>query len=230
MRRADRLFDIIQILRGSSRPVTADAMASRLEVTPRTIYRDIASLQASRVPIEGAAGIGYIIRPGFDLPPVMFTVEEIDAIVVGARLVRRIGDPGLTQAAETVLSKVTTLLPEALRPHLTAPPFFVPDSATQAATVVDPGEVRDAIHRSRKLRIAYDDGPGSRTDRKIWPLAVVYYVGVTLIAAWCELRRDYRHFRIDRIAAMQVLEDDFSADAGRARAGWHALQEVQRAG
>jgi predicted DNA-binding transcriptional regulator YafY len=115
MRRAERLFDIIQRLRTANRPMTAAALAGELEVTVHTVYRDVATLQARRVPIEGAAGIGYVLRRGFDLPPLMFTTEEIEAIVVGARLVSRTGDPGLQAAAEGVLSKVTVILPEALR-------------------------------------------------------------------------------------------------------------------
>src|SRR6266478_7174024 len=115
MRRADRLFDVIQVLRTARKPVTAATLAEELEVTVRTVYRDIATLQARRVPIEGAAGIGYLLRRGFDLPPLMFTADEVDAIAVGARLVRRLRDPGLQSAAESVLAKVTTALPDALR-------------------------------------------------------------------------------------------------------------------
>src|SRR6202030_443403 len=118
MRRADRLFDIVQTLRAAGAPLTAAAMAEKLEVTVRTIYRDIADLQASRVPIEGAPGIGYVLRRGFDLPPLMFTLEEIEAIAVGSRLVSRTGDPSLQSAADSVLSKVTVVLPEALRAQL----------------------------------------------------------------------------------------------------------------
>src|ERR1700736_1499063 len=125
MRRADRLFEIIQILRGAQRPITAATFAERLDMTIRTVYRDIAALQAQRVPIEGAPGIGYVLRRGFDLPPLMFTTEELDAIAVGARMVRRIRDPGLQQAADSVLSKITTILPEPLRPHVADAPFYV---------------------------------------------------------------------------------------------------------
>src|SRR5437016_14511811 len=125
MRRSDRLFDVIQRLRTASKPVTAAMLAAELEVTPRTVYRDIATLQARRVPIEGAPGIGYVLRRGFDLPPLMFTSDEIDAIAVGARHVRRLRDPKLQQAAESVLAKVTAIVPEPLQPYLRAPTFFV---------------------------------------------------------------------------------------------------------
>src|SRR5580700_7433919 len=116
--RADRLFDVIQVLRSARKPVTAAQLAEKLEVTVRTVYRDVAALQARRVPIEGAPGIGYVLRRGFDLPPLMFTLEEVEAIVVAARLLRRTGDLGLQQAAESVLSKITVILPQALRAHL----------------------------------------------------------------------------------------------------------------
>jgi predicted DNA-binding transcriptional regulator YafY len=188
MRRADRLFDIVQTLRTAGAPLTAAAMAEQLEVTVRTIYRDIAALQASRVPIEGAPGLGYVLRRGFDLPPLMFTSDEIDAIAVGARHVRRLRDPQLQQAAESVLAKVTAIVPETLQPHLRTPPFFVSEGSAPPLTVADPAEIRDAIHTRRKIAIAYVDGEGRRSRRTIWPIALAYYVDVTVIAAWCELR------------------------------------------
>src|ERR1700739_4575865 len=129
MRRSDRLFDIIQRLRTARAPLTAAAIAAELEVTPRTVYRDIAALQASRVPIEGAAGIGYVWRRGYDLPPLMFSPDEVEAVLVGMRLLRRTRDPGLQQAAESVLSKLAAVLPEALRGSLGTPPFHVFEGA-----------------------------------------------------------------------------------------------------
>ena len=133
LRRADRLFDIIQLLRTASRPVTAAALATKLEVTPRTIYRDVATLQARRVPIEGAPGLGYLLRRGFELPPLMFTREEIEAILVGARLLRRTGDVGLQDAAARVLSKVEVVLPEMLRDYLTSPIAWVARLTTEVS-------------------------------------------------------------------------------------------------
>ena len=189
MRRADRLFDIIQRLRTARGPMTAATLAEELEVTVRTVYRDVATLQARRVPIEGAAGVGYLLRRGFDLPPLMFTIEEIEAIAVGARLVSRTGDPALQDAAESVLSKVTVVLPERLRQQLAAAPFFVSASGAPVAARVDLAEVRQAIRDERKLWIAYADEKGTRSERVIWPIAVAYYVQATLVGAWCELRR-----------------------------------------
>jgi predicted DNA-binding transcriptional regulator YafY len=223
MRRADRLFEIIQILRGAQRPITAATLADRLEMTTRTVYRDIAALQAQRVPIEGAPGIGYVLRRGFDLPQLMFTAEEIDAIVVGAALVRRIRDPRLQQAADSVLAKVTVVVPDTLRSQLAAAPYYVSDGSAPTVTGIDLAEARRAIRETRKMRIVYFDKQGRSTRRTIWPLAMAYYVDVTLIGAWCELRSDYRHFRVDRVAEAQLLDERFPADSGRLMAEWLAL-------
>ncbi len=223
MRRADRLFDIIQRLRTARGPTTAAALAEDLEVTPRTVYRDIATLQARRVPIEGEAGIGYVLRRGFDLPPLMFTVEEIEAIAVGARLVARTGDSALQGAAASVLSKVTVVLPEALREQLESAPIYVSASGAPVPESVDLSVVRQAIRDEHKLDIEYVDEKGTCTRRIIWPIAVAYYVQATLIGAWCELRQDYRHFRVDRIDTLTVLDDRYPSDNGRLMAEWLAL-------
>jgi predicted DNA-binding transcriptional regulator YafY len=226
MRRADRLFDIIQTLRVATGPLTAASLAEGLEVTARTVYRDIATLQARRIPIEGAAGVGYVLRRGFDLPPLMFTADEIDAISVGARLVRRLRDPGLRDAADSVLAKVATILPDRLRPGVVSAPFYVSDGAAQTPTGIDLADVRHAIHETRKLRITYADGSRQRSDRIIWPIAMAYYVDVTMIGAWCELRQDYRHFRVERIVSSTLLEEKFSTDGGRLMEGWLAQREM----
>ncbi len=223
MRRSDRLFEIIQILRSTKVALTAAALAERLEVTPRTIYRDIAALQARRVPIEGAAGIGYVLRRGFDLPPLMFTTVEIEAIVVGARLVGRLRDPGLQEAAESVLGKIGVVLPDALRAQLAAAPLFVSEGGALAAVGADPAALRAAIRDSRKIHIGYVDEHGRRTRRTIRPIAMAYYVTVTIVAAWCELRSDYRHFRVDRIETSRLLDEHFSTEHGRLMSEWLAL-------
>lgn len=223
MRRSDRLFDIIQRLRTATRPTTAAALADELEVTPRTVYRDIATLQARRVPIEGAAGVGYVLRKGFDLPPLMFTIDEVEAIAVGARLVRRLKDPKLQEAANTVLAKVTVVVPERLRQHIADTPVYVSPGMTPEAEGADLAEVRAAIRDSRKLYIAYADEQGRRTNRVIWPIAMAYYVDVTLVGAWCELRTDYRNFRVERIQSSKVLDEHFDQDNGRLFREWSAL-------
>ena len=230
MRRSDRLFDIIQRLRAASRPTTATTLAEALEVTPRTVYRDIAALQARRVPIEGAAGVGYVLRKSFNLPPLNFTIDEIEAIAVGARLVNRLKDPALQQAAQSVLAKVTVAVPARLRPHIADAQIYVSPGMTPGAEGADLGEVRAAIRRSAKLYIAYADEGGRRTNRVIWPLAMAYYVDVTLIGAWCELRADYRNFRVERIASSRVLDEHFDQDNGRLFREWSALPKEKPAG
>ncbi|HVZ09819.1 helix-turn-helix transcriptional regulator [Rhodopila sp.] len=226
MRRADRLFDVIQTLRTARSPMTAAQLAARLEVTVRTIYRDIAALQASRVPIEGAAGIGYVLRRGFELPPVMFTPGELDAISVGVRMVQRLRDPTLDIAAESVLSKITAILPDQLRPRVANPAMFVSAGDAARPRGISLADVRLAIHDSRKMRIAYRNGAGDSSKRTIWPVALAYYVDVTLIAAWCELRADFRHFRVDRVVSSTMLEEQFPTEGGRLLERWRASQAV----
>ena len=223
MPRSDRLFEIIQSLRTASRPVTAAALAAELEVTPRTVYRDIAALQARRVPIEGEAGVGYVLRKGFDLPPLMFTIDEVEAIAVGARLVRRLKDAKLQAAADAVLAKVTVVVPERLRPHIADAPIYVSPGMIVPAQGADLAEVRAAIRDSAKLYISYVDEKGRRTNRVIWPIAMAYYVDSTLVGAWCELRADYRNFRVERIQSSKVLDEHFDQDNGRLFREWSAL-------
>lgn len=151
MRRSDRLFDIIQALRSARAPPTARELAARLEVTTRTIYRDVATLQARRLPIEGAPGVGYMLRKGYDLPPLIFTTEEVEAIAVGARMVRRLRDEELQHAADSVLSKLSVAVPEAMRASLAAPRIWVSDGDAVRPTDVDLSEVRSAIRAARKL-------------------------------------------------------------------------------
>src|SRR5260370_14600854 len=186
MRRSDRLFEIIQMLRTAARPTTAAALAKQLEVTPRTVYRDIATMQARRIPIEGAAGIGYVLRRGFDLPPLMFTEDEAEAIAVGVRMLARTGDPGLQKAAESVLSKVTLVVPDPLRDYLNAAPLYVSKRGAPVPARRDlPETIRHAIRDTRKMRIAYPDGDGRATRRGIPPFAGAYYVEAPLACAGC---------------------------------------------
>ncbi len=231
MRRSDRLFDIIQKLRTATRPTTAAALAAELEVTPRTVYRDIATLQARRVPIDGEAGVGYVLRKGFDLPPLMFSIDEVEAIAVGVRLVQsRLRDPTLQQAAQSVLSKVTEVVPEQLRSRVADTHMYVSPGSASDAPGADLAAIRAAIRDSRKLYIAYADEQGRRTNRTIWPIAMAYYVDATLIGAWCELRADYRNFRVERIQASKVLDEHFDQDGGRLFREWSALPKERPAG
>jgi predicted DNA-binding transcriptional regulator YafY len=228
MRRADRLFDIIQVLRLARHPITAAAIAAELEVTPRTVYRDIATLQARRVPIEGEAGIGYVLRRGFELPPLMLTEEEVQAVAVGLRLLRRTGDPGLETAARHVLIKLAAAMPDVLRTQLLEAPFHVATRGAPLPSAVDLSETRAAIRNASKMWIDYVDEKGTATTRTVCPIAMEYHVEATLICAWCELRDDYRHFRTDRIRAARVLEASFAMRANTLLAGWVELTRTDR--
>jgi predicted DNA-binding transcriptional regulator YafY len=211
LRRADRLFDILRILRAARQPVTAASIADELEVTVRSVYRDIATMQARRIPIEGAAGVGYVLHRGFELPPLMFTEDEAEAIAVGVKMLARTGDPGLQKAAESVLSKVTLVVPDPLREYLNTAPVYVSKSGAPVPALRDlPTTIRHAIRDGRKMRIAYQDENGRETLRVIQPFAVAYYVEATLVCAWCELRNDIRHFRTDRVVSADVLDEAFA--------------------
>jgi predicted DNA-binding transcriptional regulator YafY len=228
MRPADRLFDIIQSLRASGGPVTAGKLAERLEVSVRTIYRDIATLQASGVPIDGASGFGYVLGPGYELPPLMFTAEEFQTIAVALDLVRRTGDRGLQEAAAAVRAKIAAVHPRAAGP-VEATPFYVWTRGASVAPAVCMGEVRGAIRASRKMRIDYLNRDGVESRRIVWPLAVAYFAESTLLGTWCELRQDYRHFRTDRVQSLVILEDSYPANKPGLLAGWRALQEAYEA-
>ncbi|MBL8836231.1 MAG: YafY family transcriptional regulator [Alphaproteobacteria bacterium] len=215
MRRADRLLQIVQILRRRRRPTTADSLAAELEVSARTVYRDMDALLAGGVPIAGEAGIGYVLRAGYDLPPLMFTIEEIEAVVLGAQMVAKTGDRMLARAAEDAVAKIAHVLPGALREELERTALFAPDVGCKAP--IDLAPVRAAVRRERKLKIAYRDGAERATERRIWPLLVAFLGEAALVGAWCELRRDFRTFRADRIAAIEPLEERFDGRRGALR-------------
>ena len=226
MARSNRMFEIIQLLRRARRPMTADGLAEALEVTPRTIYRDVAALQSMRVPIEGAAGIGYVMRAGFDLPPLMFDADEIEAIVVGMALLHRTGDKGLRAAAGSVSGKIADVLPKEVRGAVERSALHVSKWGAQTPSIVDLKALRAAIRDERKLRVAYLDEKQQRSRRTIRPIAVLYYVEVVVLAAWCELRRDFRHFRLDRITACKILQARFAGEGAKLRADWEALHAL----
>jgi len=209
------MFEIIQILRSSKVPKRAQDIADELEVAKRTIYRDIAALQAMRVPIEGEAGIGYIIRPGFELPPLNFTMDEAEAITVGIAMIARTGDKGLNRAARSVSKKLS----DATQLSQTV---FAASWGVDEPEVANLSTIRQAIRDERKIRICYRNGEGLESERTIWPLAIAYHVEAVVIAGWCELRLAVRHFRPDRIIQFEVLEDSFLGESAPLRAAWHA--------
>jgi predicted DNA-binding transcriptional regulator YafY len=221
MRRADRLFELIQILRRARTSLTAAQLAEKLEVTPRTVYRDVAALMAMRVPIEGAAGVGYIMRPGYDLPPLMFDQEEVEAIVVGLELLRRTGDKGLQAAAQRVAAKIGDVLPDPRVEELRDGRFVVSRFGAPEPDAADMRLIRAAVRDNRRLAIAYRDEKGSESERKLLPLAVIYFTDSTVLAAWCELRNDFRHFRADRIALCHDTGESFETQAATLRKAWN---------
>jgi predicted DNA-binding transcriptional regulator YafY len=226
MARFDRLFEIIQILRTARGPMTAGKLADSLEVTPRTIYRDVAALQSMRIPIAGEAGVGYIMRPGFDLPPLMFTGEEIEAIVVGLSLLRRTGDTGLQAAARTVADKIAEVLPGDRHARNRRPSLFVSGWGPNPPAGLDLKRLRRAIREEEKLRIGYAGGSGDRGPRTIRPIALLYYTESVVLAAWCERRRDFRHFRADRIVSCQPTGRHFVGEGEALRARWQREHQL----
>ena len=217
MPRSSRLFEAIQILRAAKRPVTAEQLARSLEVSGRTIYRDIAALQAMRVPVEGEAGVGYLMRRGYDLPPLNFDQEEIEALRVGLSLLARTGDSALQRAARRVGAKIDALQQPA--DWLQVAPWGAPPDDPDLGCV-PLALLRDAVREERKLRITYRDGEGKESERVVRPLALVYHVECVLLAGWCELRKGFRHFRSDRIYACEALEEGFSEQSATLRALW----------
>ena len=221
------MFEIIQILRRAEAPVTAQRIADTLEVTKRTVYRDIAALLTMRLPIQGEAGIGYVMRAGYDLPPLMFSAEEMEAIVVGLALLERTGDRDLVRAADRAAAKIADVLPE------TGPDAPVPASHLRVSTwtgvpaaSVQPGTLRRHIREHAEIRLTYIDPQGQRSVRAVKPLALIYYVDAVVLAAWCGLRGDFRHFRVDRIAGCAPTGESFEADAEALRAGWDRQTRV----
>jgi predicted DNA-binding transcriptional regulator YafY len=220
MRKASRLFEIIQILRVAKKPMTAAAMAETLEVTVRSIYRDIAALQAMRVPIEGGRGIGYIMRPGFDLPPLMFSIEEMEAIVLSLALLERTGDNALKQAARRVNQKIAGAVPAPLRQAMDSKALYAWGSVAQAPDSFDLSMVRRAIRDEQKLVLDYRDELGRATERTIRPIALIYYSQTANIVAWCELRQAIRNFRSDRVEHCDTVEDFFKGKGDWLRELW----------
>ncbi|MGF6172380.1 helix-turn-helix transcriptional regulator [Ensifer sp. 4252] len=230
MRKASRLFEIIQILRLARKPVTAAEMAEALEVTPRSIYRDIAALQAMRVPIEGGRGIGYILRPGFDLPPLMFSIEETEAIVLALALLARTGDEELKAAAGRVNQKITGAVPEPLRLAFRSQALHAWGTVAPSPAGVDLALVRRAIRDERKLGIDYRDELGRATERRIRPIALIYYSETANIVAWCELRQAIRNFRADRVEHCEATDDFFPGQGEGLRDLWISGWRTQPGG
>jgi predicted DNA-binding transcriptional regulator YafY len=215
MRRADRLFLIIHALRGRRTAVPARRLAETLGVSLRTVYRDVADLQTSGVPIEGEAGIGYVLRKGSDIPPLMFTADELEALVVGTRFVRAFAGTRLTRGAQAALLKIEAVLPTELRQRTERSRIFAPASSAriEATGIID--RLNEAIGEHRVLRLDYRDESGRASEREVEPLCLAFWGGAWTLGAWCRLRRDFRNFRPDRMATFAASGEVFVETAER---------------
>jgi len=208
MSRTSRLFELISVLRARRTPVTAQYLARELGISQRSVYRDIETLRSLGAPLDGQAGIGYCLGEGFFLPEFAFSSDELDALILGLGWVRQRADPALAQGSERALAKI-------LSARNNGPATSGEPPAVTAASVserVDPPQVallRDAIRRQRKVAISYEDAQGSLSDRTIWPIAIVYFDDVRVLAAWCEHRSAFRHFRVDRVHLRTILEERY---------------------
>ena len=223
MRRANRLFDIIQILRRNKMVRAAD-IAEELEVSKRTVYRDIGALIASGVPVEGEAGVGYILRDQLDIPPLMFYEEELEAIVLGARIVESWGDHSLAESAARALRKIEGVLPDHLRAYMDQIPVNAPSDHWAEPIEVQRGALRRAIRERRKMAFTYQSKSGDVTERTVRPLLLSFFGPIWSLTAWCEMRSDFRVFRLDLIRSPRFLEDFFAAEPGKTLADYQAQE------
>jgi len=228
MRRAERLFQLVQLIRGR-RLSTAAFLAERLEVSDRTVYRDVADLMAQGVPIEGEAGVGYRMQAGFDLPPLMFTKNEAQAMVASVRLAQSRLDAGLARHAEDALSKILAVLPPAARAAAESLAIYAPPFGPDAATRQRLETLRIAAEAKHTLRLGYLDLKEQRSERVVRPLGCFYWGAVWTLAAWCEAREGFRNFRVDRIEALQVLEARFRDEPGKTLADLFREVEAEQA-
>ncbi|SEI09691.1 Predicted DNA-binding transcriptional regulator YafY, contains an HTH and WYL domains [Pseudomonas asplenii] len=228
MSRTERLFDLIQTLRSHRFPVTGNHLAKELGISVRTLYRDIATLQGQGANIEGEPGLGYVLRPGFMLPPLMFTEEEIEALVLGSRWVSERADLQLSRAAKVALSKIASVLPQDLRTELDASSLMVGTVAQTETEAIDLSQIRRAIRIEHKVQIKYLDLKGARSERTIWPVALGYFDQVRMLAGWCELRQEFRHFRTDRISALRVEPERYPRRKQILLKEWREVDILQR--
>ena len=206
MRRADRLLQIVQILRRNRRPVAASAIAEELEVSLRTLYRDMVALESSGVPVRGEAGVGYVLEGGYDLPPLMFNADEVEAIMLGARMVDGRGDEALSRAAQDVIAKIETVLPPALAQSLIGTPLYAPVFEPTDPPAVDLGLIRQALREGRQAHLVYADEQGQQTARTIWPVHMSFFRETIVLVGWCTMRTGFRMFRTDRMVAFDILD------------------------
>jgi predicted DNA-binding transcriptional regulator YafY len=215
MRRADRLFRIVEYLKARRQTVTALSLAQELEVSARTIYRDIADLGASGVPIIGEAGVGYMLDKNYVVRPLMFAVEELDALMLGAQMVQNFGDKELARAANQAIDKITSVLPESLRKEISETFLFSVASKTEVKIHIDFTALRRAIRGKKIVEFYYTREDGEESHRRIRPLCLAFFSPVWLISGWCEMRTDFRNFRLDRIQDMKITQERFRDEKGK---------------
>jgi predicted DNA-binding transcriptional regulator YafY len=224
--RADRLLRLVQLLRRRRAPVTAATLAEELGISVRSVYRDIDTLRGQGATIAGEAGIGYLLRPGFLLPPLMFVDEELEAIVLGLRLAARHGDAGLGRAAADVVAKLRAVLPRDLRQVVDEAGLLAGPAQGRAPEQVDLAAIRRGLREQRKARIVYVDRDGVRTDRVIWPVALGFFERVRILVAWSEDRADFRNFRTDRMASFALLAERIGRPRPALLAEWRAREGI----
>ena len=231
--KAERLQHLLQTLRRHRYPVLGKDLAEELGVSLRTLYRDIAALVAQGAKIDGSPGVGYLLRPGFLLPPLMLTQEEIEALVLGSRWVKQRGDPALQQAASDLLAKVESILPAELRQEMISSGLMIGPSPDKPMADRELALIRKAIRSESKLYIAYVDSADGETSRTVWPFALGWFDHALILAAWCELRQGYRHFRTDRIRQFTALAERYPRSRRTLLQEWQAnrgipLEKTQR--
>ncbi|MBL8805256.1 MAG: YafY family transcriptional regulator [Rhodospirillales bacterium] len=224
--RAERLLELVQAFRRRRRPVSAAVLAAELGVSARSLYRDVAVLRAQGAAIEGEAGIGYVMKPGFLLPPLMFAAEEIEALALGAAWVAERADPGLAASAREALARISGVLPAGLRETLEATALLVGPGEKPAPDTVDLAVVRQAIRAERRLSIVYRTGGGAPERRTIWPFGMGFFERARVVMAWCETRRDFRHFRTDRISECAGLPGRYPRRRGALMKEWRGRQGI----
>jgi len=215
MRRADRLFRIVEYLKARRQVVTAVAIAEELEVSTRTIYRDIADLHASGVPIIGEAGVGYMLSRDHVVKPLMFGIEELDALILGAKMVKSWGDKELARSAAQAIDKLTSVLPENLQAEISQTFLFSFPSKEEVKINIDFTALRRAIRSKNKLYFSYKNETQEKSERCVRPLCLVFFSPVWLLLGWCEMRNDFRNFRLDRIGELTVKDERFKEERGK---------------
>ena len=223
MRRTERLFQIIQILRSTRSPVTGKKLADELEISIRTLYRDMAELTAQRIPITGEAGMGYVLDDGYDMPPLMLTADELEAAALGAAWVASEADPSLARAARDLVTKLSIAIPTELRPVVLDASSKPIQTHVNVSERFDSALLRHAIRERYRLQLIYKDREGNVTDRIVWPLLIAFLDRTRYLVGWCEAKKDYRHFKTERVQELKVLGEKYPGRRAALLKGWEEM-------